>query len=74
MPDSGDTQAGGDRMLSVEEVAERMGVVPETVRRLLRDKQLAGWRLGRKAGWRIKERDLDAFITSRMNRPEQHDA
>ncbi len=69
MPDSGDS--GGDRLLTVEEVATRLDVQPETVRRLLRRKQLAGMQISRRAGWRIRERDLRAYIASLMNRPEQ---
>jgi excisionase family DNA binding protein len=69
MPDTGDS--GGDRLLTVEEVATRLDVQPETVRRLLRRKQLAGMQISRRAGWRIRERDLRAYIASLMNRPSE---
>lgn len=68
MADSGDS--GGDRLLTVEDVASRLDVTPETVRRLLRRKQLAGMQISRRAGWRVRERDLRTYIASGMNRPE----
>lgn len=61
----------GDTLLTVDEVATRLDVTPETVRRLLRTKRLAGMQISRRAGWRVRERDLDAYITSRMNVPPQ---
>jgi len=43
-----------DRMLKVDEVAERLRVNPETVRNWLRAGTLKGTRLGgKRAGWRI---------------------
>ncbi len=47
MADSGDS--GGDRLLTVEDVASRLDVTPETVRRLLRRKQLAGMQISRRS-------------------------
>lgn len=57
--------------LTVEEVAQRIGVTEETVRRWLRTKQLRGYRAGRRSGWRIRPADLEAFIVARMNMPEE---
>jgi excisionase family DNA binding protein len=55
-----------DRLLTVSEAAERLRLNPETIRRWLRDGHLSGLWLGSdKAGWRISERDLDAFIADR---------
>lgn len=54
------------RLLTVHEAAERLRLNPETIRRWLRDGRLSGVWLGSdKAGWRISEQDLDAFIVDR---------
>lgn len=44
-----------DPLLTVEEVAERLKVHPESVRRWLRAGTLTGHRVTRRAGWRIPE-------------------
>lgn len=56
-----------ERMLTVPEVAAAMRVNAETVRRWLRTGELRGFQTGRKAGWRIRERDLHAFIETHGN-------
>lgn len=56
--------------LTVEQVAERMQVTQESVRRWLRMGLLRGYRPGgakaRKAGWRVRPADLEDYITQRM--------
>ena len=48
-----------DRLLRVEQVAERLDISVETVRRWLRSGHLRGVRLGgTKAGWRIPESEV----------------
>jgi excisionase family DNA binding protein len=64
MPE-GDTPV---RLLTVEEVALQLSVTQETVRRWLRAGDLPGVRLARKAGWRIRERDLEGFLMAHDNR------
>ncbi len=59
---------GEERWLTVAEIADRLKVHPQTVRRWLRAKQLPGRALGRKAGWRVRERDLETFM--RGEQPE----
>jgi excisionase family DNA binding protein len=54
-----------ERLFTVAQVAERLQVNPETVRRWLRTGELRGILLGRKAGFRVAESDLKAFIDSR---------
>ena len=55
-----------ERFLTVDEVAARLRVDPETVRRMLRDGRLVGVRLGgRRAGWRITESALAALMAGR---------
>jgi excisionase family DNA binding protein len=61
MPDS-----ETDRFLTVPEVAARLRLSSETIRRMLRDGRMAGFRIGAdNAGWRVSERDLAAFIQDR---------
>ena len=51
-----------EQLLSVEDVARRLGLNPETIRRYLRQGAIKGVRFGFRAGWRIKEADLAAFL------------
>jgi excisionase family DNA binding protein len=49
--------------LTVKEIADRMRVTEFTVRNWLRSGRLKGYRPGgTKAGWRVRESDLDRFI------------
>ena len=51
-------------MLTVVEVAERVRVSPETVRRWLLSGRLAGTRPGgTKAGWRIPASEVERVLT-----------
>ncbi|MDQ3695034.1 MAG: helix-turn-helix domain-containing protein [Chloroflexota bacterium] len=51
--------------LTVQDVAARLQVHEETVRRWIRDGAMPIVDLGRKAGYRIKRDDLDTFIAAR---------
>jgi excisionase family DNA binding protein len=53
----------GARMLTPEEVAERLAVTPNTVRGWLRDGTLKGVKLGKRV-WRIREIDLPRLTCS----------
>jgi len=58
-----------DTYLTVHEVAARLRLNVEVVRRMLRDGRLAGFRPGgRKAGWRIPASALAALIRARSRR------
>jgi excisionase family DNA binding protein len=60
-------------LLTVREAAERLRVNPESIRRWLRSGQLVGVHLGSdRGGWRISERDLDAFIQDRTRTPQEN--
>jgi len=55
-----------DHWLTVEQVAERLAVNPETVRRWIRSGALPVLQLGGpRTGYRINELDLEAFISER---------
>ena len=54
-----------DRWLTIEEITQMLSVHEQTVRRWIREGQLPGVLLGRKAGYRIRESDLNAFLESR---------
>ncbi len=56
--------AEDDPLLRVDEVASRLRVSDETVRRLLRKGTLRGIRLGStKMGWRIRASEVDLFLS-----------
>ena len=63
-----------ERYWRVPEVAERLRVDPETVRRWLRAGKLQGVLLSQQGGYRIAESELERFIAERLGRgdPEQH--
>lgn len=50
------------RWLTVKQVAEQLQVHPETVRDWLRAEKLKGIRISRRAGWRIRPEDVQAFL------------
>jgi len=49
--------------LTVNQIAERLQVHPETVRRWLREGRLVGRNFGGKSGYRVSEANLDAFMS-----------
>ena len=51
-----------DELMTVAQVAARVKVNPETVRRWLRSGQLRGTLLDDRAGWRIPKAEVDAFL------------
>jgi excisionase family DNA binding protein len=54
-----------ERWLTVEEIVALLKVHEQTVRRWLRTGELRGVLLGRKAGYRIRASDLEAFLAER---------
>ncbi len=56
------------KFLTAQQVADRLQVTPATVKRWLREGQLPGVMLGDRAGWRVAEDDLDAFLRGQGNR------
>jgi excisionase family DNA binding protein len=64
----GSAMSDPDRLLTVHEAAARLRLDPETIRRWLRDGRLSGIWLGSdKAGWRISEQALAAYIVARTS-------
>ncbi len=56
-----------ERLLTPEQAAERLAVSPKSVRAWLRQGRLIGVRVGRL--WRIRERDLEAFLGAGSHAP-----
>jgi len=54
-----------ERWFTVEEIVDLLKVHEQTVRRWLREGELRGVLLGRKAGYRIRESDLEVFLEAR---------
>ena len=56
----------GERFLTVAEIAEQLRVSASTVKAWLRAGRLRGVRLGGpRAGWRIRQSDLETFLRER---------
>jgi excisionase family DNA binding protein len=51
-----------EQMLEVKQIAERLQVHPETVRKWLRTGQMEGVFLGRRGGYRVTEDKLSEFL------------
>ena len=57
------------RWLTVAEVVDMLRVHEQTVRRWIRDGQLRAYNIGGKSGYRVRGRDLDAFLEGRVQEP-----
>ncbi len=56
---------GEDRLLTVQEVATRLRMHPESVRRWLREGRLKGGRMGgRRLGYRIPESEVERVVAA----------
>ncbi|CCF85558.1 helix-turn-helix domain-containing protein [Nitrolancea hollandica] len=51
---------------TIAEIVDMLKVHEQTVRRWIKTGELPAVALGRKAGYRIRKRDLDAFLEERM--------
>ena len=54
-----------ERVLTVNQVAERLQVNVQTVRRWLRNGELIGTPIGGRTGWRVAESEIQAFLDRR---------
>ncbi len=52
--------------LTVAQVAELIQVHPETVREWLRVGRLPGTLISRRAGWRVRRRDVERFLSGEL--------
>ncbi len=57
-----------DRWLTVEEVADDLRVHIDTVRGWLRRGELTGTKISRRAGWRIRASEVEAFMQDRAKK------
>jgi excisionase family DNA binding protein len=55
-----------ERVLTVNQVAERLQVDVQTVRRWLRNGEIVGIPFGGRTGWRVAESELRAFLDRRL--------
>lgn len=55
------------KWITTKEIAKRLDIHVETVRRWLRTGALRGVHVGGQSGYRIRERDLEEFLRSREN-------
>ena len=61
------------KLFTLDQVAEYLGVHRDTVYNLVRSGKLPGLQLGgRKAGWRVTEEDLQAFINDARGTAANH--
>lgn len=56
------------KVYTVKEVAEEFSCSPQSIRELLKQEKLRGFKLGNR--WRIKEEDLDAYIEKSISEGE----
>jgi excisionase family DNA binding protein len=57
-----------DKWYTVAEIAERLKVEDQTVRRWLKSRELVGSNFGGRTGWRIREADVNAFLEARAGK------
>ncbi len=60
-----------DTLFTVEEVAARLGVHPETVRKWIKNKDLPAVNLGGRAGYRISRAALERFLKQLQDNPSR---
>ena len=60
-----------DKLLTPEQIAERLQVVERTVYRWLNEGRLEGVKLGRL--WRVREDDLAAFLQAASNQARKEE-
>ena len=53
------------KLLSIQEVADAMGVSGQTVRRLIKRGRLAAYKVGERGQLRVKEGELERYLEAR---------
>ncbi len=61
---------GREAYLTVQDVADQLNVHADTVRKWIRNGELAAIPLGGTAGYRITQAAVDKFLRERMNRAQ----
>ncbi|HEV2107657.1 MAG TPA: helix-turn-helix domain-containing protein [Thermomicrobiales bacterium] len=51
-----------EQLWTVEEASARLRIHPESLRRWLREGKVAGYRLSRRAGWRVPEEEIQRLL------------
>ena len=59
-----------DTFMTVQQAAEAAQVHPETMREWLRRGRIPAALISRRAGYRIRARDLEAFLSGELEAPE----
>ena len=54
-----------DELLTVEEVAQKLKMNPDHIKRLLRSGKIPGYKI--EGSWRVKQSELDRWIEDRKN-------
>ncbi|HEV2461793.1 MAG TPA: helix-turn-helix domain-containing protein [Ktedonobacterales bacterium] len=57
------------RWYTTAEIAKLLHVHPRTIQRAILDAELRAIKLSNRAGWRISEHDLQAWLASMANKP-----
>lgn len=65
MPKPGNITPSPDRLLTIQDVADRCQVASKTVRRWIESGEMTAFKLGRQ--WRISEQGLKLFLRERWN-------
>jgi excisionase family DNA binding protein len=60
-----DRHSKRERLYTVKEVAAYLRIDPKTVRRLISNRELTAYQVGRE--WRISERDLQKYLSERWS-------
>ena len=61
-------------LMTINDVAAELKVHPRTVKRWIADGQLAAFKLGDRAGWRVSPEDLQRFLEQRRRGTEEDKA
>ncbi len=58
-----------EMLLNIKQVQEILGLSERTVFRLIKSKELQGFKVGRE--WRFEQKDIDAFITEQRKKVQK---
>ena len=59
------------RAMTTEQIAQRLQVSERTVRRMIKDKELLAYKIGKE--WRVDEPDLKAYIAKLKKKEDWHE-